>query len=112
MTEPFENLRKRNVEFIWSEEQEKTFNRLKVIMTKKPVVKIFDPKKDITLTTDASEHSISGILSQEGHPIIYLSRRLTNAEFNYSNISIIYSNMSIVWTTTTARQFLIGKNFF
>ena len=47
---------------------------------------VFDLGKDITLTTDASEHSISGILSQEGHPVIYLSRRLTNTEFNYSNI--------------------------
>ena len=46
LTEPFANLRKKNVEF-------------------KPVVKVFDPKKDITLTTDGSEHSISGILSQE-----------------------------------------------
>ena len=55
-------------------------------MPKKPVVKIFDPKQDITLTTDASEYSISGLLSPEGHPIMYLSRRLTNTEFNYSNI--------------------------
>ena len=55
-------------------------------MTKKPLVKIFDPKKDITLTTDASELSISGILSQEGHPIIHLSRKQMNTEFNYSNI--------------------------
>ena len=49
-------------------------------MAKKPIVKTFDTEKDITLTTDASEHSISGILSQEGHPIIYLSRRLTNTD--------------------------------
>ena len=47
-------------------------------MPKEPVVKIFDPKQDITLTTNASEHSISGILSQEGHQIMYLSRRLTD----------------------------------
>ena len=56
LTEPFANLRKKNVEFIWSEKQQKAFDRLKMIMGKKLVVKIFDPKKDITLTTDASEH--------------------------------------------------------
>ena len=78
-------------------------------MAKKPVVKIFDPKKNITLTTDASEHSISGILSQEGHPIMCLSRRLTNTEFNYSNVE--KEALAIVWTTTRARQFLIGKRF-
>ena len=65
--------------------QQKAFDRLKVIMAKKPEVKIFHPKKDITLTTDPSEHSISAIFSQEGHPIMYLSRRLTNTEFDYLN---------------------------
>ena len=109
LTEPFANLRKKNVEVIWSNNK-KAFDRLKVIMAKKPVVKIVDPKKDITLTTDASEHLIFGILSKEGHPIMYLSRRLTNTEFNYSNIE--KEALAIVWTTTRARQFLIGKNFF
>ena len=48
-------------------------------MAKKSVVKIFYPKKDTMLTTNASEHSIFVILSQE-HLIMYLSRRLTNTE--------------------------------
>ena len=101
LTEPFANLRKKKVEFIWSEKQQKDFDRLKVIIAKKPVVKIFDPKKDITLTTYESEHSISGILSQEGHPMMYLSRRLTNTELNYSNIE--KETLAIVWTTTWAQ---------
>ena len=79
-------------------------------MANKLVVKIFDLKKDITLTTDASEYSISGILSQEENPIMYLSRRLQNTEFNYSNIE--KKSLDIVWTTTRAWQFLVGKNYF
>ena len=39
-----------------------------------------------------------------------LSRRLTNTEFNYSNIE--KEALAIVWKTTKARQFLIGKKFF
>ena len=74
-------------------------------MAKKSIVKIFDLKRDITLTTDASEHSISGILSQEGHLIMYLSRRLMNTEFNYSNIK--KEATAIVCTATRARKFLI-----
>ena len=100
LTEPSANLRIKNIEFIWSEKQQKVFDILKVIMAKKPLMKIFNPKKDIMLTTDASEHSISGILSQEGHPIMYLSR-LTNTEFNYSNIE--KEALAIVQTTTRAR---------
>ena len=67
-------------------------------MAKKPLVKIFDPQKDTTLTLNASEHSIFGILLPEGYPIMYLSRRLTNTEFNYSNIE--KEALSIVWTIT------------
>ena len=107
MIEQFANLRKKNVEFVWPDKQQKAFDKLKVILEKKPIVKIFDPKKDMTLTTDASEHSISGIISQEGHPIMYLSRRLTNIESNYSNIE--KEALAIVWTISRARQFLIGK---
>ena len=78
-------------------------------MAKKPVVKMFNPKRDITLTTDAHEHSISGILSR-GHLIMYLSRRLTNTEFNCSNIE--KEALAIVWVTTRTRQFLMGLIFF
>ena len=108
LTEPFANSRKKKVEFIWPEKQQKAFERLKVIMAKKLIVKNFWPEKDITLTTDLSEHSASGILSQ-GHPIMCISRRLTNTEFNYLNTE--KEALAIVWTATWARQFLIGKKF-
>ena len=79
-------------------------------MAKKPVVYIFDPKKDIMLTRNASDYLISGILSQERDQIKYFSRRLTITEFNYSNIK--KEAWPIMWTTTCDRQFLIGKVFF
>ena len=110
LTDPFANFRKKKLEFIWPEKQQIPSDRLKVIMAKKPVVKIFDPNKDIMLTTDAREYSISGILSQEEHPITYLSTRLKNTEFNYSNIE--KETLAILWTTTRARQFLTGKISF
>ena len=47
LTEPFTNLRKKNVEFIWSEKQQKACDRLKVTMAKKPGAKVFDPTKTL-----------------------------------------------------------------
>ena len=70
-------------------------------------MKIFDPKKEITLTTDATEHAVSAILSQEDRPIIYLSRKLTKAEVNHSNIE--KEALVIVWSTERAQQFLLGQ---
>ena len=40
---------------------------------------------------------------------MYLSRRRTNTEFNYSNIE--KEILSIVWITTRARQFFNWKKF-
>ena len=38
--------------------------------------------KKATITTDASEETIGGFLSQERHPVIYVSRKFTPAEQN------------------------------
>ena len=55
------------------------------------------------LTTDANEHSISGILSQDNHPVMHLSRKLTTAESNYSNIE--REALAMVWTTNCCLSF-------
>ena len=83
---PFNDLKKKNSEFKWTLKQERSFNKLKKALMENPIMKIFDPKKEMTLTTDVSECTISAILSQEDHPENYLSRKLTKVEVNYSNI--------------------------
>ncbi len=55
-------------------------------MTSKPIIKIFDPKKEVTLTTDASERAIAAVVSQEGYLIKHLSTKLSSEECNYSYI--------------------------
>ena len=69
----------------------------------KLILKIFDPKKEMILTTDASKHGVSVILLQEDHPIMYLYKKLTKTEVNYSNIEKEVS--ANVWSTDRARQF-------
>ena len=61
------------------------------------------------MTTDASEKAIGGVLSQEGHPVIYVSRKLSQAEQNYSNIEL--ETFAIVFVVTRLKQFLLGRRF-
>ena len=109
LVEPFSEIRKKNSEFSWNKNLETAFIKLKDALMKKPVVKIFDPKKEVVLTTDASGTAVSAILAQENHPFMYLSRKLTKAEMNYSNIE--REALAIVWATQRARQFLLGRKF-
>ena len=65
------------------------FNRILAFQILKKALsndKIFDPKKEEMPTKDASEHGVELIISKEGHLAIYLSRNLTVAETNNSDI--------------------------
>jgi hypothetical protein len=66
-------------------------------------------QKEVSLTTDASELAIGGVLSQDGHPVIYIARKLTSAESNYSNIE--REALAIVYSVKRLRQFLLGRTF-
>ena len=66
--------------------------------------------KEATVTTDASEKTIGGALSQEGHPVIYVSRKLSQTEQNYSNIE--REALAIVFVVSRLKQFLLGRKFF
>ena len=111
LIEPFAEMRekKKHVEFTWTQKQNKPFEASKKALTSKPVIKIFDPKKEVTLTTDARERVIAAVVSQEGHPIMYQSRKLSSAESNYSNIE--KEGLAIAWSMESAQNFLCGKKF-
>lgn len=88
---PLTNLLKKNSEFTWGPDQEKSFSSLKEAFCSAPILRHFDPELETILETDASDTTISGILSQYFqypdkrllHPIAYFSRSLTPAERNY-----------------------------
>jgi RNase H-like domain found in reverse transcriptase len=52
------------------------------------VLRLPDPKKSFTVTTDASNFGIGGVLEQEwedgAHPVAFVSRKLNDEERNYS----------------------------
>ena len=102
-------VRGKSKNFEWGVLQQRAFDKLKLVLSRYPVVKIFDPLKSTVLTTDASEKSISGILTQDGHPVMYLSKKLTGSEQNFSNIEC--EAYAIVWSVLRAEHILLGKKF-
>ena len=51
---------------------------------KDAVLHIVDSDKPLCLTTDASSMAIGAILSQEGRPIAFISKRLTSSQRRWS----------------------------
>ena len=61
------------------------------------------------LTTDASNLGLGAVLSQDGHPCLFISRTLNKAEENYTTIE--KELLVIVWAVKRLRQYLLGKKF-
>ena len=76
------------VPFVLTDDARHAFQQLKLLFTTAPILQHFDPSKDITLITDASDFALSGIVHQPDtqgvlHPVAYYSRKLSPAEINY-----------------------------
>ena len=65
---------------IWDEHCYRTFGELKRRLTFAPVLKFPEFKKPFEVHTDASELAIGGVLMQEGHPVAFESKKLSNVE--------------------------------
>lgn len=70
----------------WQDEHQIEFNKLKEVIQKPPVLRYYDPKLPITLSVDASSHSIGAVMLQNGQPVGYSSRALTKTQKNYSQL--------------------------
>ena len=64
ITEPFHELRRRNVPFVWGVRQQEAFDKLKRALHEYPIVQPFDVRNDIVLTTDASEKPVSHLVTR------------------------------------------------
>ena len=108
---PLYNLKKTSVcdEFEWNAQCEKSFTLLKKALLSEPVLMPFSLQKQTVLTVDASGVAIGAVLSQDSHPVIFISRKLTDAETRYSNIE--REGLAVIWACNRLEHFLLGKRF-
>ena len=71
-------------EFKWFKVATRVFGEVKKKMTEAPVMRLPDFTKLFEVECDAFGLGISGILSQEHHPIAYFSEKLNDAKLRYS----------------------------
>ena len=66
--------------------QKTAFEKIKTILITLPVLTYFDKDKDHIILTDVSKTGLSAVLLQEGQPVVYASRALTDTGCRYPNI--------------------------
>ena len=108
ITKPMRDLLRDEIDFIWDAAQEDSLNKVKKIITDKPVLAYFDPRKPITLQVDASKHGLGATLMQEKKPVAYASKSLNQTEQNYAQIE--KELYAILFGCRRFHQFIYGQS--
>ena len=66
-------------EFHWSHITRKAFVEIKKRMVSAPVMRLSDFSEVFEMVCDASGIGIGRVLTQEGHPVAYFSKKLNDA---------------------------------
>ena len=77
---PLSNILKKSVSEIWDEHCYCAFRELKRRLTFAPFLKFPKFKKPFEVHTDASDFAIGGVLMQEGRPVAFESKKLSDVE--------------------------------
>jgi hypothetical protein len=77
--EPLTDLTKKGA-FHWTEESQKTFDKMKEVMSTCPVLALPDFSQPFVLECDASGVGIGAVLMKGGHPIVFERRKLNESE--------------------------------
>ena len=75
-----------DVHFLWTSDMQKELDTIKNEIANAVQLTHYDPNKSVVLETDASLKGLGAVLIRDGKPVRFLSKALTPAEANYSNI--------------------------
>ncbi|GBN11979.1 Retrovirus-related Pol polyprotein from transposon 17.6 [Araneus ventricosus] len=97
----------------WTSEMEEALITVKQRLTEKPVLYAPNFEKEFIVQTDASDLGIGVVLAQrtkgEEHPILYLSRKFSGPEKNYSTTE--KECAAIIFAIKKLRYYLDGQKF-
>ncbi|CAH2239025.1 jg23584 [Pararge aegeria aegeria] len=106
-------LLKKDSPWIWESGQQNAFDKLKQVLTERPILAVYDPKANTEVHTDASSKGIAGILLQSHEnslrPVAYYSRKTSKEEALYHSFEL--ETLAVVETLKRFRVYLAGIHF-
>ncbi|UYV80674.1 K02A2.6-like, partial [Cordylochernes scorpioides] len=114
ITKPLNDLRKKDVSFIWGSPQKKAFEKVKDVLASDRVLASFDISKKTMFSADASSYGLGAVLKQEHEanewrPVAFASRTVTKTEQGYAQIE--KEALAITWACERFKDFVVGKTF-
>ena len=100
--------------FRWTEREDTAYNSLKILLSHAPVVQPPDWTQPFHVFVDASDIAVGSALMQRTppnwfRPVYYTSRRLSQAEKNYSTTE--KEALGMIYSISKFRHYLLGRKF-
>ena len=103
---PLSRLTSKTVPWKWTAVEQKAFTDLKKIISKETLLTYPDFNKPFDIHTDASDKQLGSIISQNGRPIAFYTRKLSATQMRYTVGE--RELLSIVETLKEFRNILFG----
>ena len=110
-TEPLWAMLKQEAVFHWDEMANSSFQNIKDLIAKSASqpLRYYDRTKPVTVQVDASQRGLGACLLQEGQPIAFASKSLTDTETKYTNIE--RELLAIVFACQQFNTYVLGRPF-
>ena len=103
---PLTALTSKTVKWQWTDKEQKAFNEIKKVISRDVLLSYPDFSKPFVIYTDASKVQLGAVITQDGKPIAFYSRKLNSAQRNYTTTE--RELLSIVETLKEFKTILLG----
>ena len=104
---PLRDLTHKDAAWCWDDLQEKAWDDFKTLIASAPVLAYYKPTEVLEIQCDSSQSGLGAALMQNGHPIAYASRALTETETRYAQIE--KEMLAIVFSVEKFNDFTFGR---
>ncbi|CAM2726315.1 unnamed protein product [Rotaria socialis] len=113
LAQPLFDLTKKNAKFIWGEEEQNSFNKIKQILSSKLLLQYPDSSIPFIVQVDASNYGIGAVLMQNDgkgeQPVAYMSQKLNKQQQNWNATE--KECFAVVSSIRKWHHYVAGRNF-
>lgn len=114
VAKPLHNLLKKDIQFVFGEAEQCSFDTLKKKLSEMPILSIYSPSAETELHCDASSYGYGSVLLQRQstrklHPVFYFSQRTTQTESRYRSFEL--ECLAVVYSIKRFHVYLAGIHF-